>query len=86
MININAVQTFDSGRIYENVTLKIKDGEVCVVSTNPAGSNLDARDILQVSSYGGIYKESGFHVQKEENKNRTATISAICCIWKNTGF
>ena len=67
MININVIQEFDSGRSYENVTLKIKDGKVYVVSTEPTRSNLEARDILEISSYGGIYKESGFYVQEEEN-------------------
>ncbi len=65
IININVIQDFDSGRSYENVTLKIEDGKVHVVSTNPARSNLDVSDILEVSSYGGIYKESWFHVQEK---------------------
>ena len=67
ILNINVAQDFNSGRNYENVTLKIEDGRVYVVSTDVTKSNLDARDILGVSSYGGIYKESGFYVQEEEN-------------------
>lgn len=72
IININAAQDFDSGRNYENVTLKIEDGGVYVVSTDVTGSKLDARDILEVSSYGGIYKESGFpegHPIDPESRN-----------------
>lgn len=73
IININVTQDFDQGRGYENVTLKIEDGEVYVVSADPARSDLDARDILEVSSYGGIYKESGFYVQEGENGAGSST-------------
>ncbi len=73
IININAEQVFDSGRNYENVTLKIEDGGVSVVSTDVTRSNLDAYDILEVSSYGGIYKESAFHVQEKENGAGSST-------------
>lgn len=67
IININVTQDFDSGRSYENVTLKIEDGKVHVVSTDPAGSNPDAGDILEISSYGGIYEASGFDAPEKEN-------------------
>lgn len=67
IININVTQNFDSGRSYENVTLKIENGKVHVVSTDPAGSNPDAGDILEISSYGGIYEASGFDAPEKEN-------------------
>lgn len=75
IININVVQDFDSGRKYENVTLKIEYGEVHLVHTDVTRGNLDAHDILEVSSYGGIYKASGFHMQEEENGTESGASS-----------
>lgn len=53
IININVFEDIDTGKVFGNVTLKISKGKVSVVEHNK-----DGKDIVEKSSYGGIYKES----------------------------
>ncbi len=55
IINVNVVQDFDAGTIYENITLKAEKDAVSVVEILSG-----EKELISSSSYGGIYYQSGF--------------------------
>lgn len=67
LLHINIAQAFDTGWNYENVTLQPQGGRMYVVGTDFSQNAPDGRDLLQASSFGGIYKASGFLLPSESN-------------------
>lgn len=55
LIHINVLKKHKGGASYENVTLRVKGKSVSVVS-----AYAEKGTILEISSYGGIYKAAGF--------------------------
>lgn len=72
LIQINAVNIADDdSALFENVTLAVEGSSVSVVDAG------DAEGLLEKSSYGGIYQESGIFAAGEENDTQTDLLAEV---------